>query len=283
MSAKSKIQWCDSTINWWEGCTKVSAGCAHCYAEARDRRMMTEPVIHWGPGAPRRKSQSAVKAALAINAKPWICDECGEAFARPTRHGDVQHLTWCASLKFHRRRVFSLSLADMWDREVLTAWRYEALKTIWRCRDCVWIICSKRWQEWIKCLTEMMKWNKNQGNSAFHAWLLDWSTGKAPVNIIGLCSVEDQQRANERIPQFLTVPLACRGLSLEPLIGPIKLKPEWLGGGNISWPVIGGESGPDARTCQVEWIRSLVQQGEAAGVPVFVKQCIAKCAFFADR
>ena len=68
------------------------------------------------------------------------------------------------------------------------------------------------------------------------------------------------------------MPLACRGLSLEPLIGPIKLKPEWLGGGNISWPVIGGESGPDARTCQVEWIRSLVQQGEAAGVPVFVKQ-----------
>jgi protein gp37 len=33
MSASSKIEWTDSTWNPVRGCTKVSAGCLHCYAE----------------------------------------------------------------------------------------------------------------------------------------------------------------------------------------------------------------------------------------------------------
>jgi protein gp37 len=81
MSELTKIQWCDSTLNFWEGCTKVSAGCKSCYAEARDKRFTGGK--HWGPGAPRRKSKSAVKDALRLNKKPWICDECGEAQAKP--------------------------------------------------------------------------------------------------------------------------------------------------------------------------------------------------------
>ena len=85
MSEQTKIQWADSTINWWEGCTKVSDGCKHCYAEARDKRFTGGKL--WGVGAPRRKSKSAVKDALAYNRKPWICDECGEAFATEKEAG----------------------------------------------------------------------------------------------------------------------------------------------------------------------------------------------------
>ena len=44
----------------------------------------------------------------------------------------------------------------------------------------------------------------------------------------------------------------------------------------INWVIAGGESGPDARPCDVAWIRSLIQQCEAAGVPCFVKQLGAK-------
>jgi protein gp37 len=38
MSANSKIEWTDHTFNPWIGCTKVSSGCAHCYAEGEDKR-----------------------------------------------------------------------------------------------------------------------------------------------------------------------------------------------------------------------------------------------------
>ena len=40
----------------------------------------------------------------------------------------------------------------------------------------------------------------------------------------------------------------------------------------LNWVIVGGESGPGARPCDVAWIRSIVQQCQAAAVPVFVKQ-----------
>ncbi len=46
----------------------------------------------------------------------------------------------------------------------------------------------------------------------------------------------------------------------------------WSGKACPDWVIVGGESGPNARPCNVKWIRSVVQQCKAAGVPVFVKQ-----------
>ena len=43
MSEQTKIAWCDSTVNFWSGCTKVSPGCAHCYAEALSNRGLGTP------------------------------------------------------------------------------------------------------------------------------------------------------------------------------------------------------------------------------------------------
>ncbi len=118
-------------------------------------------------------------------------------------------------------------------------------------------------------------------------------------------SVEDQQRADERIPHLLKCPAAVRFLSCEPLLGAIDLT--WVGGkathyeynrmdaltgeafagetretvwdvthpigtGSIHWVIVGGESGPGARPMNIEWIRSIVDQCAAAGVSVFCKQ-----------
>ena len=55
MAANTKIAWCDSTLNWWEGCTKITEGCRFCYAEARDKRFTGGKL--WGKGAPRRQLQ----------------------------------------------------------------------------------------------------------------------------------------------------------------------------------------------------------------------------------
>ncbi len=53
MSETTEIAWCDSTVNFWEGCTKVGPGCDFCYAEDRDKRY--HGGEHWGVGAPRRQ------------------------------------------------------------------------------------------------------------------------------------------------------------------------------------------------------------------------------------
>lgn len=82
-------------------------------------------------------------------------------------------------------------------------------------------------------------------------------------------SVENQDHVS-RITDLLATPAAFRWVSLEPLLGPLNVPPLYLGG--LSWCVIGGESGPSARPCDLAWIRSVVEQGKAAGVPVYVKQ-----------
>lgn len=98
-------------------------------------------------------------------------------------------------------------------------------------------------------------------------------------------SVEDQKTANERIPLLLDTPAAVRIVSCEPLLGPIDIEALWsrrtyrgdtvsgyMDYDDIDWVIVGGESGPGARPCNVEWIRSIVRQCKEAGTPVFVKQ-----------
>lgn len=115
------------------------------------------------------------------------------------------------------------------------------------------------------------------------------SFSRAPLSNVWLgVSAEDQQRANERIPWLLKTPAAVRFVSAEPLLGPINfgddllprlsdmrgiLTKEWVPKSvGIDWVIVGGESGHGARPCNVEWIRSIVQQCKAADVKVFVKQ-----------
>jgi protein gp37 len=109
-------------------------------------------------------------------------------------------------------------------------------------------------------------------------------------------SVEDQARADERIPLLLQTPAAVRWISAEPLIGPVDLTrlvggqldalagdrktsagEIFAGGHGLDWVVVGGESGPGARPFYIEWARSLRDQCRAAGVPYFLKQLGSNC------
>lgn len=108
-------------------------------------------------------------------------------------------------------------------------------------------------------------------------------------------SVESQLAADYRIPLLLEIPAALRFLSCEPILESIDLTTirclndaltqpgvdfnpaQPLSTFNalkvgISWGIVGGESGHNARPCSLDWIRELLQQFETAGVPVFVKQ-----------
>ena len=274
---KSNIAWTDDTINFWSGCTKVSAGCANCYAEALANRFDT--FGKWGKGKPRQRHQSAFNLAKKLNKKPFVCDKCGDAVASPPRAEGA----WCScgsDSGYHTRRIFTLSLGDIMDEDVSVELRSEAFDTIRVCSNVTWILCSKRWHLFWTLMEEMQDYDFDHGKRELCGWLRDWRKGDSiPQNIILLASVENQEQADKRIPELLKIPSACSGLSIEPLIGDIDLKlkvfeqvEENSRKSFVDWIILGGESGSNARACNVAWIRSLVEQGKGANVATFVKQ-----------
>lgn len=145
-----------------------------------------------------------------------------------------------------------------------------------------------------------------EGWSASEAWkrlkfVVSWLNGNPPANVWLGVSCENQATADKRIPILLSIPAAVRFVSFEPLLGPIdgyglisKRCPHCLdatqcpetgaydcpqcdstglsGEPAIDWAIVGGESGPNARPCDLAWLRSIRDQCKTAGVPVFVKQ-----------
>jgi protein gp37 len=273
VAENTNIQWTDHTFNPWRGCTKVSDGCKFCYAEKLSERNHATLGV-WGPSGSRPVgSESYWKAPLKWNRE---AQEAGE-----------------------RRRVFCASLADVFEGEEtmpasavapVTAARRRLFETIDATPHLDWLLLTKR-PENIERL-----------------WPFGWYDGRFTWPNLWLgTSVEDQAAADRRIPELLKVPAAVRFLSCEPLLGPVDLDLSYpcptCGGrggglnfgpasmddgawdcgrcegtgaipfGNIpEWVIVGGESGPNARACDLRWVRDIVAQCRRAGVPVFVKQ-----------
>lgn len=286
MGAASQIQWTDDTHNFWYGCTKVSPGCANCYAETlMDKRY---GKVKWGKGAPRVRSKS-FNAPLAWNKKPWVCDLCGHQSAANRRDNGSCINPECAYQtgahgSFHRRRVFSLSLGDIGDPEVPFQWFNDAMVIVEKCANLDFLLLTKRpadfWERWQKVCEH---------------WCRD--NTRLPNNVWMGVSVEDQQRADERLRILLGIPAVVRFVSYEPALGPVNWKfprpvcmcGDYMDGSHdnhnptlmeqepgISWVIIGGESGAGARTFDINWARDTVRQCRAAGVAVFVKQLGAR-------
>lgn len=277
---ETKIEWCRHTFNPWWGCVKVSPGCTNCYAEAFDRRthgterhtdargVVREP--HWGKDAPRRFF--------------------GDAHWR-------QPIAWnrAAEKAGERHRVFCASMADVFeDRPDLVGPRFRLMNLVWQTQQLDWLLLTKRPENIGRMLVEAAAWGR-ANTSLNHIALHEWGEGhgKPFPNVWLGTTVENQEQADRRIPHLLRVPVAVRFLSVEPLLGPVDLRHivlpdsdgtldalsgDWgrtlkiVGGPRIDWVIVGGESGPGARPCDVAWIRSVVMQCREAGVPCFVKQ-----------
>lgn len=89
-----------------------------------------------------------------------------------------------------------------------------------------------------------------------------------------IISVTSQDEADRDIPRLLELKarlgIPWDGLSMEPLLGPVVLRPEWLA--HLNWVICGGESGRNARPMHPDWARSLRDQCAAAGVAFLFKQ-----------
>lgn len=271
------IEWCDHTFNPWEGCAKVSPGCAHCYAETRNARFGGGTAPNWGKGAPRRRT----------SVQNW---NQVRKWDREAQAAEAAH--WPPSVPYERPRVFCASLADWLDDEVPVEWFADLLDLIRQTPNLDWLLLTKRPENWRRRLIEAMNFIDGSGPKEtggvpdvysgplaptakmIELWCCDTTP---PANVWIGTTVEDQARAGERIPQLLGIPARVRFLSCEPLLGPVDLinsrglclgKPPRL---EIDWVICGGESGPDARPMHPDWARNLRDQC-ADGVPFLFKQ-----------
>lgn len=149
-----------------------------------------------------------------------------------------------------RRRVFCASMADVFEkRKDLDAPRKKLWALIESTPHLDWLLLTKR----------------PQSVNAMTHWGNDW-----PKNVWIGTTVEDQRRANERLPHLALVPAKVRFISAEPLLGAVDLS-EWLGS-TLNWVIAGGESGPKARPSDPEWFRSLRDQCIKSKTPFHFKQ-----------
>lgn len=233
----TKIELADHTFNPWEGCTAVGPGCDHCYAEARNARFPGGTAINWGPGAPRRRT-------IAAN---W-----------------AQPLRWNAEAERNgvRKSVFCASLGDWADNSVPVQWRFDLADVIIRTSHLDWLLLTKR-----------------IGNAA--AMLAEMFPGSIQPNVLIGATITNQAEADRDVPKLLAVPAVKRFLSMEPLLGPVSFEglfsSDRINDGTnalevLDWVIVGGESGPNARPMHPDWVRSLRDQCQAAGVPFLFKQ-----------
>jgi protein gp37 len=160
------------------------------------------------------------------------------------------------------RKVFVNSMSDLFHEAV----PFEFVKQVWdvmaRAQRHSFQILTKRPER----MLEFTRWMAGADDISAAHW---------PENCWLGVSVEDQQRADERIPLLQQVPAEVRFISYEPALGPIDIEEHLMGMTSChhpNWVIVGGESGQKARAFHPRWARSMVAQCRAAGVAVFVKQ-----------
>lgn len=298
MTENSKIEWCDATWQVTHGCKKVAAGCANCYA-IRDAHRMA--------GHPNPKI-SGPRQGLT----KWVHRSPNErAFVDWTGVVRTAPENLAIPLRWKKpKRIFVNSNSDLFHEAVPFEFIAAVYGVMAACPQHRFIILTKR----PKRMREFFEWcdgGKRVAEAAAKQWrhldaenakpAVTWNLHAASINlllgneksswphwpllnVIHGYSAANQPDLDAGIADLLATPSALRCLSLEPLIGPVDLRP-WLEcrcdkngncdvclTGGIDWVLVGGESGPGARPCDIEWIRSIVEQCKAAGALCFVKQ-----------
>lgn len=266
---KSKIEWTETTWSPVIGCTKVSAGCKHCYAER-------EVETRWS------KNPKSI----------WYGRNFADVLCRPEAiAGPGSPLRWRKP-----RRIFVCPRADLFHDDVPDLFIADVFGVMAATPQHTYQVLTKR--------PERMRRLLGGGNvlnfvtavaecAAMYSEVdVEWPLENVHLGV----SIEDQPSADQRIGELLQTPAAVHWVSAEPLLGHVFLG-EWIGvhhhpdndvsnpavqelvkaarkmmGASIDWCVVGGESGPNGRPMHPGWARSLRDQCAAAGVPFLFKQ-----------
>jgi protein gp37 len=300
MAAKTSIEWTDRTWNPVVGCSLVSSGCTNCYAMRMAGRIEAMGTAPHYAGLTQPSKAGPVWTG-AVRAAP--------------EHVLSEPLRWRKPA-----RIFVNSMSDLF-HEDLPDWVIDRVFAVMAlCPQHTFQVLTKRperMRDYLSAIEAEFHASPDDLNERFgdhcvelsgdpcaSAWFEDHVNWPLPNVWLGV-SIEDQTRADERIPILLDTPAAVRWISAEPLLGPLDLRrwmwpvhPRWpapyrspaeaiAAGAEVTyhrqmlvgawcrfldWVVAGGESGPDARPMHPDWARSLRDQCAAAGVPFLFKQ-----------
>lgn len=245
MSNNSSIEWTDATWQVTTGCQEVSPGCTHCYARTMATRLRAMALADIAAGRYPGKKRYYIDAV----------DDSGRWTKRVIPRPDMlgEPFLWRKP-----RMVFVDSMSDLFHEDVPAGFIADVFAVMEICRRHKFQVLTKR---------------PRRMREFCNVW--------SPRNVWLGTSVEDQRRADERIPHLLETTAAVRFISAEPLLAPVDLcrylpldrhnfDEEFRSG--LAWVIIGCESGPKRRPFKIEWAESIVDQCRAAGVACFVKQ-----------
>ena len=264
MGDKTGIQWTEATWNPITGCSVVSPGCTNCYAMREAGGRLRNLTAYEG-------LTSMGKAGPVWNGKVRLLEDRLD-----------QPLRWRKP-----RRIFVNSMGDLFHESIPDEYIDKVFAVMALAPQHVFQVLTKRADRIQRYMDSMDQARADGRGEAvqdlgyygpFEA--LRWPLPNVHLGV----SVEDQARAEERIPHLLDTPAAVRWISAEPLLGPVDLErggfalhrpvtspsgKRWPG---LDWVVAGSESGPGARDCNLDWVRSLRDQCIDAGVAFFWKQ-----------
>jgi protein gp37 len=248
VSTSTSIEWtrsddgsAGSTWNPVTGCTKVSEGCDHCYAETFAERWRGVPGHPFEQG---------------FDVRLW-----------------PERLT--LPLQWRRpRRVFLNSMSDLWHEAVGADLIAQVFAVIAVAEQHTFQVLTKRPGRMHSLLSDEGFWDQVGKAARLYgpsAEAMAAIEGRLLPNLWLGVSVETQKWVPVRLGKLAATSVAAvRFASCEPLLGELDIR-RWLADG-LEWVIAGGESGPGARPMHPDWARSLRDQCLAAGVPYFFKQ-----------
>lgn len=238
------IEWTEQTWNPVTGCTKVSPGCDHCYAERITERFhgkgsFTEIKLH-----PDRLAQPLKRK-------------------KPTMY-------------------FVNSMSDLFHADVPREFIEQVWDVMERTPQHTYQILTKRPGR-MRFLLNDRHATPTEVDEGYELGIVPGIAYDRELPNVWLgVSVEDQEHADKRIPLLLQTPAAVRFLSCEPLLGPLDLrrwfaltampKQPWEPDERIHWVIVGGESGAGARPMDIAWAAEARDACVEYGIPFFLKQ-----------
>jgi len=250
----TKIPWTQETWNPVVGCTKCSPGCLNCYAEKMAGRLANMGQGKYMGVVTDRWTSEGVVFNSEWNNK-IRCDE--SALDKPLHWRDP-------------RKIFVCSMSDLFHKDVPFEFAGKVFATAIAADWHTLQFLTKR----VGRMLEFCQWF-NERTSLNVASFKHLHLG---------VSISTHKEADEKIPILLQIPAAVRFLSIEPLLEgamiiPLKgirnnSKTGLIEEENINQVIIGAESkgSHPGRRCELDWVKNIIDQCDAAGVPVFVKQ-----------